>query len=152
MQFHAQQGFRGLIPEPEDQDRLQLPQKTPEKFQAKLHKCINGNIKEQLLCEGDRYLLALMNTNSQIGASTWLTSVEEAHTLSNADFRIALRLRMGVPEPDLPPRCSCGVYHANDPSHALNCKHRAAERTDRHEEVKTLYCKTLPETRCPCQP
>jgi len=72
-------------------------------------------------------------------AGAWLTTLPLSPmlNLSDAHFRVACRLRLGLPPQDnLPPTCQCGLNLKSDPLHFLSCKRiKRSAVTQRHNMV-----------------
>ena len=72
-------------------------------------------------------------------AGAWLTTLPLSPmlTLSDAHFRVACRLRLGLPPQDnLPPTCACGSNLKSDPLHFLSCKRiKRSAVTQRHNMI-----------------
>ena len=86
---------------------------------------------------------ARVTSCSSKNAGAWLTALPSAEfgwTLSDEEFLIAARIRMGLPPHDrLPPVCACGFSRADMPSHCLSCIPSAgASVTHRHDLVKNV--------------
>jgi hypothetical protein len=98
---------------------------------------------EQAKRTGNTALLAHYHNISAPGASTWKRVIPDTplHTLTDAQFRIAARLNMGLRpyRTVLPDKCaSCGNPDAlkRDPWHHLSCNgHKRHELTLRHDTV-----------------
>ena len=91
----------------------------------------------------DRHSRALLRSQSEPRSGAWLTALpssEHSWTLSDEEFLIAARLRMGLPPHDrLPLVCSCGISRDDMPTHCLSCIPPAgASVTYRHDLVKNV--------------
>ena len=91
----------------------------------------------------DTHTQARVTSCSSKNAGAWLTALpssEHGWTLSDEEFLVAARIRMGLPPHDRLPRiCSCGVSRDDMPSHCLFCIPPAgASVTYRHDLVKNV--------------
>ena len=69
-------------------------------------------------------------------AGAWISCLPSASRLLSPDeFRLACRLRVGLPLIDLPPYCMCGSSLAEDTTHHLSCNRMSGSRTYRHDSV-----------------
>ena len=112
-----------------------------------LQKCITAKAEThrralltEIFSDADK---ARVTSCSSKNAGAWLTALpssEHGWTLSDEEFLIAARLRMGLPPHDRLPRiCSCGVSRDDMPSHCLSCIPPAgASVTYRHDLVKNV--------------
>ena len=110
-------------------------------LQRLLSSTIESSMAASLLTKADkdfRTKARLRSTRGK-GAGAWLTTlpVTPALTLSDAHFRVACRLRLGLPPHDhLPRYCSCGYSLEGDPTHFLSCKKlKRSAITQRHNMV-----------------
>lgn len=86
--------------------------------------------------EGQRDAARLRSASTGT-SSGWLTAlpVWSALRLTNAEFRMAARHRLGLGVPsliDVPP-CTCSAGDSTTPDHALSCKHNAGKAIVRHD-------------------
>ena len=67
----------------------------------------------------------------------WIScSPSASRLLSSNEFRLACRLRAGLPLFDLPPTCMCGFSPMSfDPTHHLSCNKLSGSRSFRHDSV-----------------
>ena len=84
-----------------------------------------------------------MASCSAANAGAWLLALPSSRqlSLSDDDFRIASRIRLGLPPlPSLPVRCSCGAAVAGvDDAHFLPCRQLCPTAlTHRHDSVVRL--------------
>ena len=69
-------------------------------------------------------------------AGAWIScSPSASRLLSPDEFRLACRLRVGLPLIDLPPYCMCGSSLAEDTTHHLSRNRMSGSRTFRHDSV-----------------
>lgn len=86
--------------------------------------------------EGQRDAARLRSASTGT-SSGWLTALPmwSALRLTNAEFRMAARHRLGLGVPsliDIPP-CTCSTGDSTTPDHALSCKHNAGKAIVRHD-------------------
>ena len=92
---------------------------------------------------GDPVTVARLTSVRSKLAGVWLNTypVSRDHTLTDNHFRMAARLRLGLPpQDDLPRQCSCQAVLQHDPLHFYSCgKLKQSAMTMRHDLiVRTL--------------
>ena len=102
---------------------------------------VENNCAARLLqdSQGDPRTVARLTSAQSKLAGVWLTSlpVSKDQTLSDNHFRMAARLRLGLPpQDDLPRQCSCKSVLQEDPLHFFSCeKLRQTAMTMRHDLI-----------------
>eukprot|EP00456_Euglypha_rotunda_P049757 TRINITY_DN3993_c0_g2_i4.p1 TRINITY_DN3993_c0_g2~~TRINITY_DN3993_c0_g2_i4.p1 ORF type:complete len:427 (-),score=23.61 TRINITY_DN3993_c0_g2_i4:53-1333(-) len=102
---------------------------------------IESNVAAELLIKSGKNHMTKARLRSIRGkqAGAWLTALPTtpALTLSDLHFRVASRLRLGLPPQDhLPANCKCGANLRTDPHHFLSCKYiKRAAATHRHNMI-----------------
>ena len=102
---------------------------------------IESNLAADLMIQADKDNMAKARLRSIKGkkAGAWLSTLPTtpALTLSDLHFRVASRLRLGLPPQDqLPATCKCGANLRADPHHFLSCKYiKRAAATHRHTMI-----------------
>jgi hypothetical protein len=88
---------------------------------------------------GDHLSIARLTGARSKLAGAWLTTlpVSRDHTLSDNHFRMAARLRLGLPpQDDLPRQCACQAVLREDPLHFFSCKKlKQSAMTMRHDLI-----------------
>jgi hypothetical protein len=76
---------------------------------------------------------------SEPGSGAWITAVpsEQEYRMSDAGYRFAVRLRLGLPPVDsLPQACVCGAALSANHNHFLVCQSlKATSMTTRHDHI-----------------
>ena len=88
--------------------------------------------------EGDPRQIALLVSIRAKLAGAWLTTLPSSPELilTNSHFRVASRLRLGLPpQDDLPRRCLCDDILTQDPHHFLSCIMLKPSTTFRHDHI-----------------
>lgn len=88
--------------------------------------------------EGDPLRISRLTGIRAKLAGTWLTILPTSPALSLKDnhFRVAARLRLGLPpQDDLPRRCCCRAPLPSDPMHFLSCNLLKPMTTFRHDAI-----------------
>jgi hypothetical protein len=93
--------------------------------------------------QGDPIAIARLTSVRSKLAGVWLNTypVSRDHTMTDNHFRMAARLRLGLPpQDDLPRQCSCQAVLQQDPLHFFSCgKLKQSAMTMRHDLiVRTL--------------
>ena len=104
----------------------------------------NANAKRERIDESlPADLLPLVKQARDKGASSWLNAIpveEQGLTLNKEEFKDSIRMRYGMPLPDMPSHCVCGF--AFSVNHALSCK-RGGFVARRHDGVRDLLTTLL---------
>ena len=104
----------------------------------------NANAKRERIDESlPADLLPLVKQARDKGASSWLNAIpveEQGLTLNKEEFKDSIRMRYGMPLPDMPSHCVCGF--AFSVNHALSCK-RGDFVARRHDGVRDLLTTLL---------
>ena len=88
--------------------------------------------------EGDPMRVARLTGIKAKLAGTWLTTLPSSPQFQLRDnhFKVAARLRLGLPpQDDLPRRCRCDYLLTQDPLHFLNCTLLKPAVTFRHDVI-----------------
>ena len=92
--------------------------------------------------DNDYCTRARLLSNSAKSAGLWLTTLPLTPelTVSDTNFRLGARFRLGLPpQDDLPKQCHCGTLLASDPAHFLSCQSfRRYSVTHRHHSIVQL--------------
>jgi len=131
------------------------------KAQTTLMRALQAAAARQIESTGPDMRVLLQATSAK-ASYAWLLAVpqqdcEDDLTLDNTDLRIALALRLGTSpaHPDLAKHlgmCPCErVCLADNPSHALACKHNQGFVTQRHDQVVATLARYARIAELPCK-